>query len=49
MIVLVLISQDVLSSLDRMVGLPKIRNSVLEGLSESRLADIHVETLNMED
>ena len=34
MIVLALTSKDGLLSLDKMVGLPKIRNSVLEGLSE---------------
>mgnify|MGYP003519352663 CR=1 FL=1 len=33
-----------LFSLDSWVELPKIRNSVLEGLRERRLADIQVET-----
>lgn len=38
-----------LLSLESWVGLPKIRNSVLDGLRERRLADIQEETSEIDD
>ena len=38
-----------LLSLDSWYGLPKIRNSVLVGLSDRRLADIQMETSEIAD
>lgn len=38
-----------LLSLDNWCELPKIRNSVLVGLSDRRLADIQVETWEIDD
>mgnify|MGYP003436005197 CR=1 FL=1 len=38
-----------LLSLDIWYGLPKIKNSVLVGLSDRRLVDIQVETLEIDD
>lgn len=43
------ISRVGLLSLDSWCELPKIRNSVLVGLSDRRLADIQVETWEMDD
>ena len=44
-----IISSVGLLSLDSWYGLPKIRNSVLVGLSDRRLADIQMETLEIAD
>ena len=49
MTVFVLIWSVGLSSLDSCVELPKMRNSVLDGFRERRLADIQVETPEMDD
>ena len=43
------ISSVGLLSLDSWYGLPKIRNSVLVGLSDRRLADIQMETSEIAD
>ena len=49
MTVFVLIWSVGLFSLDSCVELPKMRNSVLDGFRERRLADIQVETPEMDD
>jgi len=38
-----------LLSLDSWMGLPKMRNSVFDGLRDRRLADIQLDTSEMED